>query len=298
MFYEHPLFRQDTLPRAKLESAIVTLNPAESKRLIAKAVAVLPEIKVVLQKGTLVINWGTTNVFVVEEILKRTITHKADYASGVISGGELNANHPDTKILPFVLRDGKTTEVHQRAVLCDFKPSDVFIKGANALDTKGDIGILVAAHTGGSVHDAWFAVTGRGGCFICPVGLEKLVPSVSEAAQKCGMFRFRYSMGVPVSLVTFSTAKVVTEIQAIKVLAGADAYHVASGGIGGSEGAVTLVLEGETDTLERAFEVVKSVKGEPPLLQPRQYAAPSAASANYNPATLSEAVQKTVWQPQ
>ena len=293
MFYEHPLFRREPSPMAKLESAIVTLNPAESKRLIAKAVAILPEIKAVLQKGTLVINWGTTNAFVAEEILKRTIAHKTDYASGVISEGELNATHTSIKILPFVLQDGKPSEVHQKAALHDFKPGDVFIKGANALDTRGDVGIMVAAHTGGSISDAWFAIAGRGGCLICPVGLEKLVPSVSDAASKCGMFRFKYSMGLPVSLMTFSTAKVVTEIQAIKVLTGADAYHVASGGIAGSEGAVTLVLEGETDTLEPAFELVKSVKGEPTVPPPRQYVAPPAASENYNPVALSETLQET-----
>ena len=28
---------------------------------------------------------------------------------------------------------------------------------------------LAAAHAGGSVHDAWFAITGRVGCFICRV---------------------------------------------------------------------------------------------------------------------------------
>ena len=288
MFYEHPLFKREAPPQVKPESAIVTLTPAESKRLIAKAVAVLPEVKAALEKGTLIIGWGTTNVFVAEEILGRTIAHKTDFASGVISGGELNANHDDTKMMPFVLKDGKLSEVHQKAALVEFKPGDVFIKGANAVDTKGDIGILAAAQHGGSVHDAWFAIVGRGGHFICPVGLEKLILSVNEAAQKCGLFRFKYSIGLPVSLVTFSIAKVVTEIQAMQVLTGASATHVASGGIGGSEGAVTLVLEGEVPVLEQAFELVKSVKGESPLPPPRQYRVPPAASLGYDAQALSK----------
>ena len=251
MFYEHPSFKREVPPQANLESAIVTLSPAESKRLIAKAVAVLPEVKAALKNGTLIIGWGTTTVFVAEEILGRTIAHKTDFASGVISGGELNANHNDTKLMPFVLKDGKLSEVHQKAALSEFKPGDVFIKGANAVDIKGDVGILVAAPNGGSVHEAWFAIVGRGGHFICPVGLEKLITSVNEAAQKCGIFRFKYSTGLPVSFITFSIAKVVTEIQAIQVLTGASATHVASGGIGGAEGTVTLVLEGEAPELEQ-----------------------------------------------
>jgi len=38
MFYEHPSFKRDISTVGKLESAIVVLEPAESKRLIAKAV--------------------------------------------------------------------------------------------------------------------------------------------------------------------------------------------------------------------------------------------------------------------
>ena len=288
MFYEHHLFKREVKPEAKLESAIITLNPTESKRLIAKAVAVLPEVKAALKSGTLIIGWGTTNIFVAEEILGKTIAHKTDFTSGVISGGELNANHPDTQIMPFVLKDGKLSEVHQKAALSEFKPGDVFIKGANAMDTQGNIGILMAGQTGGSMHDAWVGTVGRGGHFICPVGLEKLILSVNEATLKCGIFRFKYSIGLPVSLITFPNARVVTEIQAIPVLTGASATHVASGGIAGSEGAVTLVLEGEAPVIEKAFELVKSVKGEQPVPPPRQYRVPPAASRGYEAITLSE----------
>ncbi len=72
---------------------------------------------------------------------------------------------------------------------------------------------------------------------------------------------------------------------------GREVTHVASGGIGGSEGAVTLVLEAEADVLDKAFEMVKSVKGEPPLHPPRRYAAPSAASAGYDSSLLRESLQ-------
>lgn len=288
MFYENPLFKGDVPPRSKLESALVVLNPAESKRLIAKAVAVLPEVKTALQKGTLIIGWGTTNAFVAEETLGITIAHKTDFASGVICEGELKVNHGDTKMLPFVLKDGKLSEVHQKAALSKFKPGDVFIKGANAVDTKGDVGIMVAAPYGGSVLDAWLGIVVRGGHFICPVGLEKLVPSIRDAADKCGIFRFKYSTGIPASFVTFSVAKVVTEIQAIRVLTGASATHVASGGIGGSEGAVILVLEAEAPVLDKAFELVKSIKGEPLVPPLRKSLTPPAASLGYDAQALFE----------
>ena len=48
------------------------VTPCMGKRLIGKAMAIHPDIKSVLEKGTLVIIAGTTNGYVAEEILKMT----------------------------------------------------------------------------------------------------------------------------------------------------------------------------------------------------------------------------------
>ena len=76
--------------------------------------------------------------------------------------------------------------------------------------------------------------------------------------------------------------KVVTEIQAFALLAGVRAYHLASGGVGGSEGAVVLSLEGDEEKVEKAFELVKSIKGEPPVTLPDTLFVSSAADYNYD----------------
>jgi len=60
-------------------------------------------------------------------------------------------------------------------------------------------------------------------------------------------------------------AKLVTEIEALKVLVGVQAFHAGSGGCGSSQGAVFLVSEREADAVERAIHLVESIKGEPPL---------------------------------
>ena len=98
-------------------------------------------------------------------------------------------------------------------------------------------------------------------------------------------------MGMIVSLIAFSNALVVTEIQAIQVLSGARVTHVASGGIAGSEGAVTLVLEAEAAVLEQAFELVKGIKGEPHIPPPRRYLTPPAASLGYKAQAYRDLVQ-------
>ncbi|MBI4288869.1 MAG: hypothetical protein HY671_10625 [Chloroflexi bacterium] len=282
MFYRSP--NRET-PSGKTVSALVCLTPSESKRLIGKAVAAIPEVTDALKNGTVIISRGTTNAFVVEEIVGVKVEPKSSYTLGCITGGELSVNESEGRWRPFVLRQGKQMDMLPSEALKDFTAQDVFIKGANAVDPQGNAGILVGGAQAGTVGEAWHVVTARGSHFVVPVGLEKLVPSVTDAAQQCGSLRFKYSMGLPSGLFPLVNALVVTEVQALEILAGVSAAHVASGGIGGSEGSVVLSVTGDEERLEKAFELVKSVKGEPPLTAPPKVT-PSAAGYNYDPMAL------------
>jgi hypothetical protein len=59
--------------------------------------------------------------------------------------------------------------------------------------------------------------------------------------------------------------KVVTEIEAINTLFGLKAVHFTSGGYGGSEGSVTLIVEGKDGDVNRCLDFIEKIKGEPPL---------------------------------
>lgn len=95
------------------------------------------------------------------------------------------------------------------------------------------------------------------------IGLEKTVISVREAAKHTGGKRFDYSMGADYGLSIVPNADVVTELEAIKIISGADAYHVASGGIDGSEGAVVISCEGTSESVNKAVRMIECIKGEP-----------------------------------
>ena len=129
--------------------------------------------------------------------------------------------------------------------------------------------MLAAGDTGGTIGGAWPVTSARGSYLIMPIGLEKLIPSVINAFWKCGQQRLDRFMGkVPLALIPVTTGLVVTEVQAIEVLTGAVATHIASGGIGGSEGSVILQIEGDEKTVNEAYKLVESVKGEPGLESP------------------------------
>ncbi len=252
--------------------ALFVLTPAESKRLIAKAVAEMEEIKQAKKTAKILIGHGSTGVFVAEEILGKEkvseLWKRESYLSGVILRGTLCTTLGQEKPPILVLNKGvvEPPAPTMDALLRDFGRDSIFIKGANCLDPEGNAAVFMAHPEGGTIGWAIGTILARGIRLIVPVGLEKLVPSVSRAVTLCGQQTFDYCQGLKVGLIPLSGAKVVTEITALKILAGIDAFHVASGGSSGSEGSVTLVAEGEKKTAEKAIQCVEAVKGEPPLM--------------------------------
>lgn len=244
--------------------AIVVLTPSESKRLIAKGVKEMPEVKEAMKSGRIVIIGGTTNAYVAEELTGKGV-HKFWFAAGRIAFGELGANDPEKRLKPIVLINGSIVDRKPDEVLMEFTAKDVYIKGANAVDPYGNAGILMSNDRGGTIGAAIGILQARGSHIIVPVGLEKLIPSVVDASTKCGKGRINFSTGDTVGLMPLVSAKVITEIQAIDLLfgnAGVKTTHVASGGVAGSEGSVVLLLEGEYNAIKEAFNFIKSLKGE------------------------------------
>ena len=244
---------------------IMAFTPAESKRLIGKAIAAMPEVKAALKKGRVVLNTGTTNAYVAEEILGRPVAKEYFLKGNIAFGLACTTHRSDSWIKPFVLIDGSPVDMEVSDVLKEFDGGDVFIKGANAVDVEGNAGVLIGSKIGGSIGAAMGVVQARGSHLIVPVGLEKLVPSVIDASRKCGTMKLKYPVGATLGLIPIVTGTVVTEIEALRILTGVHATHVASGGMGGSEGSVVLVVEGPDDRVRTAFDLWEQIKGEPSI---------------------------------
>ena len=269
MFYDTSSYRE------KLEGTrddrvhgIVVLVPSESKRLIARGVLALPEVQYVLKEGLFVISRGTTTAYIAEELLGVKLP-KANCTAGIVTDCRLSVTIPQEGLGPWVFRRGVKTEDAAEEALKQFTSTDVSVKGANAIDPQGNVGVLAGNDFGGTIGSIWPVLASRGSHLIVPAGLEKMIASVVDASWACGNKLFKYVMGTRVALMAVVSAKVVTEIQALEVLTGVHAVHVASGGVGGSEGAIVIALEGSDATVKRAFELVQSVKGEPPIGMPR-----------------------------
>ncbi len=281
MFYEVEV--PVSKPGQKQISALVVLNPPESRRLLAKATVALPEVKNAWENGMIIIGRGITNAYVTEELFGISLEPKAGQTVGLISKGFANSNAGQPPTTWHVIKKGKVVEgADSNVEILNFGPEDVFIKGGNAIDQQGNAGVYASGMKGGTIGMCWPIVTARGSHLIQPIGLEKLIPSVLEASKHTGIYHFKYSMGLPGRIIPVTSSKVVTEIQAFALLTGVKACHVASGGVGGSEGAVVLSLEGDEEKVKKAFDLAKSIKGEPAVTLPDKYKLSSPADYQYD----------------
>jgi hypothetical protein len=267
MFYPLNL---DLADRSRIVQGLVVLTPAESKRLLAKAVASLPEVQWAYKNARLVVTNGSTNAKVLEEVVGDAV-EPYRFCIGMVTDGLLSMSNKDDRVPARFYDKGEVVDMESRDFLKMLQKGDVVVKGGNAVDVQGNVGVLVGNETGGTIGALLGIACVRGIPMIMPVGLEKLVPSIHEAATGWGQLTLAYSMGMPCWLTPVSTGMVITEVEALGLMAGVKGRLVAAGGIGGSEGAVVLLLEGYKDNLDKAVALVEALKGEARVEVPRHH---------------------------
>ncbi len=240
------------------------LTPAASKRLIARAVVSMPEVQRAHKQGRLIVAGGTTNAYIAEELTAQHI-EKARYTSGIVTGAKWSLTPPETRLKPLAFEEGQISQRTWQEVLQDFAATDVFIKGGNAIDPAGNVGVLVGGKNGGTIGAAYGHIVALGAHLVLPVGLEKLIPSVTAAAKALGQVPLDAPFGMACGLFPVAYGTVVTETDACRLLYGLEAVHVHSGGVGGSEGAVGLVARGDESACNRLREDLRALLKEKPV---------------------------------
>jgi len=246
--------------------AAFTLIPSESRRLIAKAVVQMEEVRIAMEKAYLVLNGGTTNGFIVQELLGLADLEPQKFTAGTNTHRLLCVTDADKRTpFPIVLYRGERSSKTLAEALEDFHIETVLIKGANAIDREGNVGVITSGFDGGTIGATIGTATSQGLRYIFAVGLEKMIASVREAAAWTGAKTLDYTMGADFGMYCIPNGTVVTEVDALRTLADVEAKHVASGGVGESAGSVVLVIEGKEANVKKAISIVESIKGEPPL---------------------------------
>ena len=256
--------------------AQIVLTPAESKKLIAKAITRLETVQQAKNTGIIALHPSSSTYFIVEEltgskpktnywvcgvVTPRGMCVEMAMALGIgLTPHEETVSPGDLQGTWVIEKGQQRGEEKLSSLLYRMTPSDVYVKGVNAMDREGNVGILFGLK--GSMGYIQAARRKRKFNIIYPAGMEKLIPlPVKEAAKEARFTRYDSGMGMPVGLYPCPTGITVNEVLAIEILSGASAIPIASGGLGGAEGAVTLVLKGKLDAVKKALDFVEQSKG-------------------------------------
>lgn len=235
------------------------------KRLIAKAVVSLEQIKEALKNNTIVVIAGSTNGYVGEELLL-LIDQIGDFSRDTFHRGvtigpgrKINANgaYFNTDI---VIEKGKWAKGKTMFDLGqELGKGDIIIKGANAIDSERKVaGVQIRTPNLGPSGPMMQAAIGKRTEVIIPVGLEKRIfGSITEAASKVNDPRTDGMRMLPL------TGTIITELEAIEILTGASAELVAGGGIYGAEGGCWLAITGTEEQLNTVTDLINSIINEP-----------------------------------
>jgi len=232
-----------------------------SKRLIAKGVATLRSVRTALDRGRIVVTLGTTNAYVAEELLGEPLDRGAYVAGFIDDRWNINARLGEAGEI--VLDRGKPIEETPEEALAALGVGDVVIKGGNALDPEGVVGVLMGSSTGGTVGRYVASCLARGVELIAPISLSKSIHgSIAELSLEMGVGRVDLRMGIPCGIFPMH-GHVVTEIEALETLFSVRALHVTSGGVGIGAATVSILIEGEEAAVRDAFALVESLRDEP-----------------------------------
>jgi len=262
--------------QAEIVQSGAILTVAESKRLIAKAVAQMPIVKNALTHGMVIVIKGTTNAYVAEEITGQKADHAA-FVTGRIEPEKATQRLSAAKpVNHLILEKGKVVDIPLADAVKRLKAGDVVMKGANALDYRNKMAAInILDPSGGTTGSTMPFIIARKAHLVIPVGLEKLVAGdlvdttlkMREPVESLdvpagsGSSPFR---GSTIPSMWLVTGEIVTELEAIKILTGATAFQSSAGGVSGAEGGVWLVFRGTREQVSNALKLIQSIQGEPP----------------------------------
>ncbi|MFP4456371.1 MAG: hypothetical protein ACLFPS_01805 [Clostridia bacterium] len=245
-----------------LKTLQVTLNVAESRRLIAKGLVKTKLFQDAFKDHKIILANGITNAFIYEEILDETLEDKSVFTAGIVTNGVACITDGKYRKDPLVLIEGEKSDQNWLDVVKTFGKEDLFIKGANGFDLYGRAGIMVAGAGGGTIGKSYGHIVSAGSTLIIPVGMEKLVPSLEDVNLYTGIDSIDYSIGKKSGVFVISDANIFTELEALRTLFDVEANAIAAGGINESLGSTTFIIKGNDEQVLECLDFIKKLKQE------------------------------------
>ena len=257
---------EQSLPKIEEGDAVANINltVAEGKRLIAKGIINHPQIKSLLEKGTIVITNGTTNTYIAEELVALTAPRGSFVTGHIVPNdkGSISEGFPRMGYITIV--DGKQVELSSDEAMKKLQKGDVVFKGANLLNyDKKQAAVCIGGSTGGTMA----LIQDTEAHTIVPVGLEK--ETYGDLQTYANLFDQCPAETTlkPRIWIHSDKVEIFTEIEAIKTIADVNMAPYAAGGVAGREGGISLIIYGKQEEVQKALDFVATAQGETPFVK-------------------------------
>ena len=146
----------------------IALSVSEAKRLIAKAVASLPEVERAMESARVLLKGGTTVSAVAEELIGAPLRISGRISPrGTVSAGVSESTGAHSVLIERGRPRGVDDEIVE--VAKDLGTDDVIIISGNALDIHGNAAMMAGSVAGGNPGLALAAMHAEGARIIIPI---------------------------------------------------------------------------------------------------------------------------------
>ncbi len=235
-----------------------TLTVAESKRLIAKGLLQYAPVVQSLASGEIVVAKGSTNHYLYEELMGAKIEKGAFLSGNIQPKGNTHKPQIEKAYGELYLKSGVDQGLDLGEALPKISKGALLFKGANLINySAGKAALLIGHPTGGTLGAMLPYIESGVAKLIIPVGLEKNSSfdidhlAAEFSAKRQGVLQVFEMPG-----------ELFTEIEAIEQFAAVEVLQIASGGLNGAEGAVTLSIRGTENEIQKVKALLGEVQGE------------------------------------
>lgn len=244
-----------------MSTAQFTLCGREGRELIALALLESRLFDPYLEKGRVLFKGSAT----VSCLTRRLVDTPLRICGRITARGMKGPLRPSEGAHFLLYQGGEVTSVDGSAgeVLKTFGPGDLFVTGANALDSFGHAALLIGSPGGGGYGECMGALYTEGFRTLILSSAAKLIPGdLTQLYSRVSRKNCDFSYGMACSLAPVP-GEVITEPQALSLFARVEALIFAGGGHTGAEDALAIQISGERDQVEKVLDLVERVKALP-----------------------------------
>lgn len=237
------------------------LSVNAGKWMIAEAISRREDVRNAMEHGGLVLKAGTTTSCLSALLTGRHLRLCGRMTPRGAVGSLVDSQEPHTLLLSG--GSAQSLDGREREALLRLGPDSVLVTGANLIDSCGNAALLAGSPGAGSYGAALSAMMTEGIRVLIAAGTEKLTPgSVPAAIAQARRKGVAASQGMACGLIPL-IGTVITELDAIRMLAPVEAVLIGKGGILGAEGGSLIQVWGAEEDVDFIWDLAEQCSARP-----------------------------------